>query len=177
MRFCGNQIPRFFRVPPRSAQRAESTGGLGALAAVHSLDPLCASTSALRSTAGQGQDFVTQTSGSGCFALVDLMGQTDLPRCGRDASRCSPSGTGLDVAIILILKIEKKDRGGSVSGCLGAGRDGLRRQARCRSALRLKPGSCGVGGRTNEAQDTGRVFVSAFPAPGHHQLMTRVFCE
>ena len=58
-RFCENQIPRFFRVPPRSAQRAESTGGLGALAAVHSLDPLCASTSALRSTAGQGQDFLT----------------------------------------------------------------------------------------------------------------------
>ena len=59
MRFCGNQIPRFFRVPPRSAQRAESTGGLGALAAVHSLDPLCASKFLLRSTAGQGPDFVT----------------------------------------------------------------------------------------------------------------------
>ena len=59
MRFCGNQIPRFFRVPPRSAQRAESTGGLGALAAVHSLDPLCASNFLLPSTAGQGQDFVT----------------------------------------------------------------------------------------------------------------------
>ena len=43
--------------------------------------------------------------------------------------------------------------------------------------LRLKPGSCGVDGRTNEAQDTGHVFVSAFPAAGHHQLMTRVFCE
>ena len=103
------------------------------------------------------------------------MGQTDLPRCGRDASRCSPSGTGLDVAIIL--KIEKKDRGGCVSGCFGAVRGGLRRQARCRSALRLKPGSCGVGGRTNEAQDTGHAFVSAFPAAGHHQLMARVFCE
>ena len=103
------------------------------------------------------------------------MGQTDLPRCGRDESRSSPSGTWLDVAVIL--KIEKKDRGGCVSGCFGAGRDGLRRQARCRSALRLKPGSCGVGGRTNEAQDTGHVFVSAFPAAGHHQLMARVFCE
>ena len=54
------------------------------------------------------------------------MGQTDLPRCGRDASRCSPSGTGLDVAIIL--KIEKKGRGGCVSGCFGAVRGGLRRQ-------------------------------------------------
>ena len=43
--------------------------------------------------------------------------------------------------------------------------------------LRLKPGSCGVSGRTNEAQDTGHVFVSAFPAGGHHQLMARVFCE
>ena len=41
----------------------------------------------------------------------------------------------------------------------------------------LKPGSCGVGGRTNEAQDTDRVFVSAFPAARHHQLMARVFCE
>ena len=41
----------------------------------------------------------------------------------------------------------------------------------------LKPGSCGVGGRTNEAQDTGHVFVSAFPAAGSHQLMARVFCE
>ena len=78
----------------------------------------------------------------------------------------------------IILKIEKKDRGGcSVSGCLGAVRGGLRRQAKCRSSLRLKPGSCGVGGRTNEAQDTGHVFVSAFPAAGHHQLMARVFCE
>ena len=35
------------------------------------------------------------------------MGQTDLPRCGRDESRSSPSGTWLDVAVIL--KIEKKD--------------------------------------------------------------------
>ena len=77
----------------------------------------------------------------------------------------------------IILKIEKKDRVGFVSGCFGAGRGGLRRQARCRSALRLKPGSCGVDGRTNEAQDTGHVFVSAFSAAGCHQLMTRVFCE
>ena len=93
------------------------------------------------------------------------MGQTDLPRCGRDESKSSPSGTWLDVAVIL--KIEKKDGGGCVSGWIGAGRgrDGLRRQARCRSALRLKPGSCGVGGRTNEAQDTGHVFVSAFSQP------------
>ncbi len=104
------------------------------------------------------------------------MGQTDLPRCGRDESRSSPSGTWLGVAGILKI-IEKKDRGGCVSGCFGAVRGGLRRQARCRSALRLKPGSCGVGGRTNEAQDTGHVFVSAFPAAGCHQLMTRVFCE
>ena len=103
------------------------------------------------------------------------MGQTDLPRCGRDESRSSPSGTWFDVAVIV--KIEKKDRGGCVSGCFGAGRDGLRRQARCRSALRLKPGPCGVDGRTNEAQDTGHVFVSALPAAGHHQLMARVFCE
>ena len=68
----------------------------------------------------------------------------------------------------IILKIEKKDRGGScVSGCFGAVvRGGLRRQARCRSSLPLKLGSCGVGGRTNEAQDTGHVFVSAFPAAG-----------
>ena len=36
------------------------------------------------------------------------MGQTDLPRRGRDESRFSPSGTWLDVAVIL--KIEKKDR-------------------------------------------------------------------
>ena len=83
--------------------------------------------------------------------------------------------TWLGVAIIL--KIEKKDRGGCVSGCFGAVRGGLRRQARFRSALLLIPGSCGGGGRTNEAHDTGRVFVSAFPAPGHHQLMARVFCE
>ena len=58
-RFCETQIPRFFRVPPRSAQRAESTGGLGAFVAVHSLDPLCASTFLLPSTAGKDQDFYT----------------------------------------------------------------------------------------------------------------------
>ena len=105
------------------------------------------------------------------------MGQTDLPRCGRDASRCSPSGTGLDVAIIL--KIEKKDRDGvfpDVSGRCAAVCD-AKRDAEAPSALRLKPGSCGVGGRTNEAQDTGHVFVSAFPAAGHHQPMARVICE
>ena len=79
--------------------------------------------------------------------------------------------------MVIILKIEKKGRGGCVSGCYGAVRGGLRRQAICRSSLRLKPGSCGVGGGTNEAQDTGHVFVLAFPAAGHHQLMTRVFCE